>query len=47
MNMRIIFFVEKLILQIKIHITFINNILFDADVVEGDGGILMIENLLL
>ena len=28
-----------LYLQIKIHITFINNILFNTDVAEGDGGI--------
>lgn len=33
-------------LQIKIHITFINDILLDADVAEGDGGIGMVENLL-
>ena len=36
----------KQILQIKIHITFINNILLYADVAEGDGGIGMVENLL-
>ena len=33
-------------LQIKIHITLINNILFDADVAEGDGGVGMVENFL-
>ena len=34
------------LLQIKIHITLINNILLDADVAEGDGRIGMVENLL-
>ena len=33
-------------LQIKIHITFINDILLDADIAESDGGVGMVENLL-
>ena len=38
--------IQNNFLQIKIHITFIDNILFNSDVTEGDGGVGMVKDFL-
>lgn len=42
----VIYYYNIEFLQIKIHITLIDDILFNTDVAEGDGGVGMVENFL-